>query len=74
VELVNSLESFNSPRGHTQDHSLGGVLSGLLSTVLDLETVDELDEWYLVFKPAFGYVKNKEAKQKSEAGRPSEPH
>ncbi len=46
---------------------LNPVLAGLLKSVPDLDTAEELEEWYLVFKAAFLFVKNMASKTKSES-------
>jgi hypothetical protein len=44
------------------------VLAGLLETVGGLETAEDLDEWFQVFRAAFVFVRNQASKNKSEAG------
>jgi hypothetical protein len=56
------------PRMPGASITLNPVLAGLLKTVPEIESADDLDEWYQVFRAAFLFVKNMAAKSKSEAG------
>jgi hypothetical protein len=45
---------------------LDPILTGLINTLSQIESVEELDQWYGVFKSAFSLVNNLRVKAKSE--------
>lgn len=59
---------FQSPPPARASGAFNEILSGLLKAVEDLESVEELDEWFQVFRATFLFVRSRTDKAKSEAG------